>query len=212
MFSIKKLLANKVLIFFVLINMNSYSQSLKAGFKNLSSPEKMWVIFHPFKAKKAFLISNEAMHTTDSICEIDILGKDKKGGHADAFKHSYWMARLAQDIHINAALKLGIAHEKGNYKTFKKNKLEDGFHPDKRSSEMDLFNNKVGTRIGDTNNILEKKLLIELLIEQIKKGEMKVIKKDELGNFLTCDGDIIQKNALVGKWENKKCLISSEFR
>ncbi len=191
--------------------MNSFSQSLKAGFKNISSPEKMWVVFHPFKAKRAFLISKDAIHITDSICEINILGKDKNGGRADAFKHSYWMARLTQVIHKNAALKLGIAHEKGNYKTFKKNKLEDGFHPDKLSSEMDLLNNRVGVRIGAANNTLDKKLLIEMLVERIKKGEMKIIKKDELGNFLTCDGSIIQKDSLVGKWENKKCLISSEF-
>ncbi len=198
-------------ILFIFINISLFSQSKISSFKELSSPEKVWVIFHPFKAKKAFYISKDAIKTTDSICKIDLIGNDKNGGRADAFKHSYWMARLTQDLNKNAAIKLGKAHEKGNYKAYKKRKLEDGFSPDQKSTEMDLFNNNIGANISIENNNLNKEALINLLIKEIKLGKMKILKKDEKGNFLTCDGMIIQKDALVGKWENEKCLISSEI-
>ena len=90
-----------------------------------------------------------------------------------------------------------------------KNKLEDGYPPDKVSSDMDLFNNKVGALIGVENSNLTQKELVNLIIYKIKKGKMKIIKKDDIGNFLTCKGVIISAEYLKGKWENKKCLVAS---
>lgn len=196
-------------VLFILIHISSFSQSKISSFKNLSTPEKFWVVFHPFKAKKAFDISNDAVKTTDSICKVNILDNDKNGGQADAFKHSFWIATLTQNINKRAAIKLGEAHEKGNYKTFKKGKLEDGYHPDKLSSEMDLYNNEIGANIGAENLDKEKSLLIVILIEEIKDGKMKILKKDELGNFLNCKGVVIPMDSLIGTWENEKCLIPS---
>lgn len=196
-------------ILLIFIPLISFSQSKISSYKDLSTPEKFWVIFHPFKAKKAFDISNDAVKTIDSISEINILDNDKNGGQADAFKHSFWIARLTQDLNRRAAIKLGKAHEKGNYKTFKKGKLEDGYYPDMASSEMDLYNNEIGANIGAENLDLERRLLVELLIKEIQVGKMKILKKDELGNFLTCKGLVIPKDSLVGRWENEKCLISS---
>ena len=196
-------------VLFILIHISSFSQSRISSFKNLSTPEKFWVIFHPFKAKKAFDISNDAVKTTDSICKVNILDNDKNGGQVDAFKHSFWIARLTQNTNRRAAIKLGKAHEKGNYKTFKKGKLEDGYYPDKPSSKMDLYNNEIGANIGAENLDTGKRILILILIEEIKDGKMKILKKDELGNFLSCEGAVIPKDFLVGKWENEKCLISS---
>ena len=194
---------------FIIIHISSFPQSKISSFENLSAPEKFWVIFHPFKAKKAFYISNDAVKTTDSICKVNVLDNDKNGGQADAFKHSFWIARLTQDLNRRAAIKLGKAHEKGNYKDFKKGKLEDGYYPDMASSEMDLYNNEIGANIGAENLDKERRTLIEILIKEIQVGKMKILKKDGLGNFLTCKGVVIPKDSLVGKWENEKCLISS---
>jgi len=196
------------LVLLIFFSLNSQAQSKVGTFFTLSSPEKCWVLFHPFKAKKAFEITKITLVKTDSLAKENVL-TDINGGKLDAFKHSFWMASLGQKIGSRASLKLGKAHEKGNYKTFKKNQLEDGFLPDQKSSEMDLYNNKVGAKIGDENKMISQKELVNHILSEIQNGTMKVLKKDVLGNFLACDGDIIPKDSLQGKWENNKCLVFS---
>ena len=199
-------------LLFLFISLNSFAQSNVKSFFDLSSPERWWVVFHPFKAKKAFIVSKNAIHITDSIAKTKILDNDKNGGQIDAFKHSFWMVRLTQKIRYRPAIKLGKAHEKGNYKSYKKNKFEDGFLPDKASSEMDLYNNEIGAQIAINKTELKRERVIDIIIVEIKNGKMQILKKDSLGNFLTCEGEIIPLESLKGKWENKKCLIFSIMR
>ena len=198
-----------VFLFCFLIAYQSYSQSNWQQFKKLSGPKRTWVIFHPFKAKKAFLVSKEANRVSDSLVKSNLLDKDKSGGQVDAFRHAYWMARLRQEIGKSAARSLGRAHEKENYQTYKKRKLEDGVVPDKISSTMDLHNNDVGLSLITKGSKTPKKGLIYRVINAIHLGKLKIIKKNKKGNFLTCDGKIIPTNSLKGKWENNKCLVPS---
>ena len=135
------------LIGFLLLT--SCSSTLKASYGKLSSAEKTWVVFHGFKAKKAYDISLEAEKVTDSIKKKGIIGVDKSGGQLDAFKHSYWMARLTQDIGKRSAYSLGVAHEKGNYQSFKKRRLEDGFLPDKPLRIWIYLTIKLGSVLGN---------------------------------------------------------------
>jgi len=196
-----------LLLIFIYLLLSACSPNLRQSFSNISSPEKTWVYFHPFKAKKAFLISKEAENTKDSISEI--IGNDNNGGHLDAFKHSYWMARLSQKIGKRAAFSLGKAHEKGNYKTFKKHKKEDGFLPDKQSSEMDLFNNSIGISIGNFNKKTSKQDIIQQLLDSLHAGKLRILRKNNSGNFLDCQGKIIPLDSLKNKWNTRKCLIKS---
>jgi len=200
-----------LLLFFLLLLMRGCSPKLRQSFAKVSKPEKTWAIFHPFKTKKAFLISKEAILITDSIAKEDVIGNDINGGQLDAFKHSFWMARSTQLIGKNAALSLGKAHEKGNYKSYKKQQLEDGLYPDKPSSDMDLFNNSVGIRIGQLHKKTSKKFIIEQLLNQIQQGKMRILKKDSLGNFLDCSSNILPLDSLKGKWNTKKCLVKSNW-
>jgi len=199
-------------ILLLFVNFQLFSQSDASHFKKLSSPEKCWVIFHPFKAKRALNISHDAIRITDSIGRSQVLANDKNGGQVDAFKHGYWVAKLTLEIGERASIKLGKAHEKGNYRAFKKGKLEDGFLPDLPSSQMDLYNNNIGAQIALENFELTKEELIDQIIVEIKAGKLKILKKDDLGNFLTCDGVIISKEALMGIWKNDKCLVSSNTK
>ena len=194
---------------FLVVSLESYSQSRTKQFFKLSTPEKCWVIFHPFKAKRAFYVMQEALKTTDSISKIDLIGKDLNGGRLDAFKHSYWMARSSQIIGERASRKLGKTHEKGNYRSFKKGRNENGFLPDQPSSEMDLYNNEIGLKIAKKFQNQTKFEIILTVIDEVQAGSMKILKKDCIGNFLTCSGEIIPKESLKGKWENKKCLVDS---
>ena len=201
----------KVLIFYCfLFSLQGFSQSDWQQFKKLSCPEKKWVIFHPFKAKKAFKISEEARRVSDSVAKTPLLDGDKSGGQVDAFRHAYWMARLRQEIGKRAALQLGKAHEKSNYQQYKKKQLEDGDNPDKISSEMDLYNNSVGITYTQKKIFYPKNGLIYRIVNEILAGNYKVIKKDAEKNYVSCDDKIISKKSLKGKWENEKCLISSK--
>lgn len=200
----------KMLFFiFILFASNSYSQSDFKSFFKLSGPKKTWVLFHPFKAKKSLEISKEANKIADSIKKTSLLDGDASGGQVDAFRHAYWMARLRQEIGKSAARSLGKSHEKENYLTFKKRQLEDGIVPDKISSEMDLWNNEEGLKLTTKGSEISKIGLIYKVINAIKLGKMKIIKKDKKGNFLTCEGNIISAEKLKGKWKNNKCLVSS---
>ena len=140
------------------------AQHKQKKFKDLSSPEKCWVLTHPFKAKRALRISIEAQKTSDSIKKTNTLDQDGNGGQVDAFRHAYWMASLSKEIGKKSAKSLGKAHEKGNHKQFKKNELEDRIIPDEASSEMDLYNNLIGIELYTKNKNASRIELIHLVI------------------------------------------------
>ncbi|CAM1350073.1 MULTISPECIES: DUF6973 domain-containing protein [Tenacibaculum] len=199
----------KILLLLIFTSTSLFSQSNWGKFKQLSTPKKVWVFFHPFKAKKALLISKEANRVADSIQKSPLLDGDASGGQVDAFRHAFWMARLRQKIGKKAARSLGRAHEKENYQTFQKRKLEDGVVPDKISSSMDLFNNDVGLTFTKKGSVASKEGLIYQIINAIHQGRLKIIKKDKRGKFLTCKGAVISNESLQGKWVNNKCLVFS---
>ncbi|MHB0756377.1 DUF6973 domain-containing protein [Polaribacter sp. M15] len=189
--------------------MVSFGQSNHKNFFRLSGPAKKWVLLHPLKAKKALKISLEAKRISDSIQKTNVLDGDGSGGQVDAFRHAFWMARLHQELGKSAARTLGKAHEKENYITFKKKKLEDGVLPDEISSKMDLWNNEQGLKLIKKGSKISKNGLIFRVINAVKSGKLKIIKKDKKGNFLTCNGAKISLQKLLGKWKNNKCLVAS---
>lgn len=193
-----------LLLFFVVSSL-VYSQSKFKSFKKLSCPEKWWVVWHPFVAKKAFNVSQLARQKTDSIKQNKILKGKGNGDQVDAFRHTFWMAQLTNEIGWRRARSLGEAHEKGNYKDYKKRRLEDGEVPDKISSEMDYFNNNVGIALGKNTN----ENLVEKVVELVRTGKCKIIKTDAEGNYLDCGGNVLLKENLKGKWKNNKCLVWS---
>ena len=67
-------------------------------FCKLSGPEKAWVIFHPFIAKKTWKITEQARMETKSLLLDPRLDGDEDGGQLDAFRHAFWMASLSQKI------------------------------------------------------------------------------------------------------------------
>jgi len=202
----------KLLFLVLLLPFYTTAQSNWQQFKKLQGAQKTWVLLHPFKAKKAFIVSREASRVSDSLRVSPLLDGDHAGGQVDAFRHAFWMALLRQSIGENAARSLGKAHEKDNYKTYKDRKLEDGVIPDQISSEMDLFNNEIGLTLSRKDDNLPKKGLMYRVINAILQGKLKIIKKDKKGNFLTCDDKIISKESLKGKWKNNKCLVNSNYK
>jgi hypothetical protein len=175
-------------------------------FKAISRPEKCWVVFHPFSASKALLISELARDESRQVIKEKFLHGNGNSGQVDAFRHVFWMAKLTKDIGWRRAKQLGLAHERGNYIAYKKHKNEDGDIPDNRSSEMDLFNNNIGIEIGKITALESIKLRV---IESILLGKCKILKKNDKGDFLDVDGNVLSDEILTGTWENKKCLVWS---
>ena len=196
-----------IFIFFLFVNKGLSAQDSKMKkFKQLSGPEKCWVLWHPFAAKKALKITEETRKITEEVKKEKLLKGNGNGGQVDAFRHTFWLANLTHGIGWRRARKLGKAHEKGNYIDYKKHQLEDGVVPDKRSSDMDYYNNDVGIKIGKIANETELKYIV---IEAVKEGRCKIIKTDDSGNFLDVEGNVIARENLKGKWENEKCLVNS---
>ncbi len=190
------------------------AQKTSTGFRALSAPEKCWVIAHPFIAKKAYRCSLKARAVTDSLDKAGVLAGGN-GGQLDAYRHAYWMATLVQEISPRKARKLGAAHEKGNYRTFKKGEMEEGAIPDSMGSVMDLANNNSGIGIG--LKYREESLADTLVplppetqvLHAVWNGELFILKKDADGNYLDCTGNAIDLTLYAGRWNIPKCLVKS---
>jgi hypothetical protein len=187
----------------------SQAQSVITRFLKLSCPEKRWVICHPFISKKILLISDTAVSETKMLVSDTTLDGDLNGGQLDAFRHSFWMAKITQHFGARKALSLGKAHEKGNYRYFKKHRTEDGTVPDFESCQMDLQNNETGIEIGKNNPQLSSADIVSLIISKIRDGKLVIIKKDKQGRYLTCDEHVL--NHITNTWKTGKCLTPSNY-
>jgi hypothetical protein len=181
-------------------------------FQDLSRPEKWWVISHPFSATKAFEITRFVRNVTDSIKKEGIFDGDEKGGQLDAFKHTYWMALLTQNLNHRKAYRLGYDHEKGNKLDFRKNAQKtEKWLPTDSDCTMDMFNNEAGILIGQENPFASEMQIMEIVISKLHEGDLIIIYKDEEGNLLDCDGKIIDRENYLHQWEVPACLIPSSY-
>jgi len=204
----KKIQTLIFLFFIVIFSEKVLSQS---SFKALSPPEKKWVMLHPFKAKKAQKITFDVQLIVDSIRRSGSIGSDNNGGSLDAFKLRFWMASLVLQIGRKQALKLGYAHEDGNYLDFQKHRQEDAILPDSVSSVMDLKNNESGVSLVEKHEIVSTDQVINKILEALAAGKLTIIKKDQNGNFVDCNGSLISKLEWAGKWNIPKCLVQSFY-
>lgn len=200
----------KIKLFFCFLILTSVVFSQRSiRLNQISCPVKWWVVTHPFVSIKAMKISTISQNLASSDSIKTIFGTDGNGGGLDAFRHTFWMASLSQRIGDRRALKLGIAHEKGNQKDFEKRRLEDGKLPDKVSNDMDLHNNAVGISLTQKKEGLTQKQLIKRVYDAYTSGKLIVLKKDSSLKSLTVDGDIILDRDWQGKWENNRVLVPS---
>jgi hypothetical protein len=199
----------KLLLFLLLTGSMNVQAQFRKQFKELGCVEKRWVLFHPFVAKKTARLSSKVVKVANSDSIKSILGKDGNGGNLDAFRHTYWMAILTQEIGDRRALKLGIAHEKKNKQDFKKKRLEDGAIPDSVSIEMDLFNNCVGAGLVEKKQNVTTKEIQGMVILKICKGNTLVISKNVELQSLNAFGNILPRSDWEGKWNSGRVLVPS---
>jgi hypothetical protein len=204
----KILFTSILIVMFGIIKSNAQSGIIKKFFA-LRSPEKIWIIKHPFISRKAYKITQEVQRISNEMIKDTTLDGDYSGGQVDAFRHAFWMANLTIKIGESKARSLGIAHEKSNRIDYEKRKPEEQFIPDSISSAMDLQNNEAGIEIGKENKNFTQSELIEIVKKSIQNGKLVVIKKDKKRNFLDWEGNIIDDKKWQGKWYNPKILVPS---
>lgn len=201
-----------LLLFFTALSNNISGQRLKG----VSRPEKWWAVTHPFIANKAYRCTRYVIKVCDSLKKENRIGSDLNGGKLDAFKHTFWMAYLGSNISPKKAYKLGVAHEKGNYLMYKKGKQEDGILPDSVSGVMDIINNQSGIEIAVNFRIWKKENQVQEMIEyvliQLEKGNLYCLLKNKKGEFISCNGEIIQSATYNKKWGVPKCLVKSNVQ
>jgi hypothetical protein len=200
-----------IIVFLFKINSVYAQKCFLKKIRSVSCPERYWAITHPFIANKAFKISVKAKQTAYDLIKDTLLDHDYNGGQVDAFRHAFWMSCLVRKIKPQKAYKLGYAHEKGNFRNFKKHKTEDGTLQDSIASAMDLYNNKIGIEIGLEHINVPEDTLKKIIIQAILNGKMKIIKKTKTGESLDTQNNIIKNSEWQGKWINARCLVNSNF-
>jgi len=212
-------MTKKIIVIFLFIQSRCFSQS-----PPLSLPEFYWALSHPIAAIKVKVITKRCdayLQKCYSIASLPNSGKDKdnlaldnynNGGKQDAFRHVFFMAAYSSKIKPKKLRKLGRAHEKANYRSFLRSRKEDGEMPDSLGSVMDLQNNELGIKIGRSNKTPDLFQLLELVISEINNGKAVIMKRDQAGRYLDCQGKIIDPGLFKKKWYVPKCLVASDYQ
>jgi hypothetical protein len=196
-----------VLVYLFLSSFSSLAQ--RSAFMQLGVAQKKWVLVHPFKAKIAYQVTQQALVKLDSLGATNYFeGNIKSGSKADAVRHAYWMVLLSKKIGKRRALKLGKAYERKNKRDFKKGSVEGSYLPDLVGMQMDLKNNAVGVNIENRVNSNE---LLAVVLSFIEQGKLVYIKQNEKGEFLDKNGQIILHEDWSGKWKNDRVVIPTSL-
>ncbi len=188
--------------FFLFLSLSLFSQTVK-----YSTYEKIWAIKHPFAAMKVKRIS-AFIHQHGPQVQLDLFNT---GGKQDAYRHTFYMAAFAQKTGIKKVRRLGLAHEKTNYRQFKHSKTEEGEVPDSLGTVMDIYNNELGLNLGAANKTLSLEELSALVVTEIKKGKALIMKRAKDGSYLDCSGAKLDLKQYSGKWYVPKCLVKSDY-
>jgi hypothetical protein len=177
-------------------------------YKAISFQEFKWAIFHPIAAIKVKQITKKCniyYYNPNLKVQLDSF---ESGGKLDAFRHIFYMTAYAQKIKIKKLRKLGIAHEKGNFKQYLKSRLENGELPDSISTVMDLNNNEIAFTLQNKHKNLSLIELQNIVIKLINKNGAFTILRNQFGEFVDCEGE---KIILKKKWNINKCLVNPTF-
>lgn len=189
---------------------DSRSQSLLKQYRSLPSSEKRWVRRHPHAALKVRAITSIVRKEVIDYSRKNLVDTLFNGGTADAFRHCYWMALCAQKIGSKKAQSLGEAHEKGNREQFEKGIKEDAVLQDSISCLMDLHNNRIGIGIATDQKSIDAETLKFHILEKIKQGELRILRRNSQNQFTDCEGNIVVKpGGDQRKWELPYCLVPS---
>ena len=182
------------------------SQNFEKIYESMKTKDKIWCLNNLSSVLIAKEISEEVMFTMDSLNQISYLGGNSEGGVFDAFRHIYWMYSLSNEIGPKKAKRIGEIYE--NYGEYMfNNSYMSGY--DSVGRVMDLFNNDIGISLS------KEKIPYSLIFNEIdnilRDGRAKVVKKNDLGESLDIDGNVIQDTIWKQTWQNNRILINSSL-
>lgn len=197
---------SKLLIIALILSMKLISQK-----KKIFNPVTIWAITHPLSASKIKKIHRE--------CQVIYQNKELKqrldsfanGGKIDAFRHIFFMVAFHQKVKTSALRKLGIAHENQNYRQYLKGEENGEWRHDSLSMVMDLYNNEVALQVNATSEKIPLEELKEQVIQIIQNGKALILKRNQKGDLIRCDGSLIHKGEFSDAWYIPKCLVSSDY-
>jgi hypothetical protein len=189
-------------VFFLLCGLTYQAQS---------RAEYQWAFFHPFSALRVKHITGRCDVLYQAYKKRAEPDAFENGGRLDAFRHCFYMAAYAQKIKRRKLIRLGHAHEKGNYKSFLRSQTEEGELADFMSCEMDLFNNYLGISLGSENRNLDLDSLAVLVITAIYQGRAAIMKRNVNGQYLKCGGEVLDLDRFKKDWMRPKCLVPSNY-
>lgn len=206
-----KTVANKLLLKSIMFTymLFALSSSNVCSQTKLSKYEQQWVLLHPsaaIKIKKHIKESREMYLQVKASEQLDTFDV---GGKLDAFRHVYTMAYLTKYVKPHKLRQLGIAHEKGNKLGFYTNKLEFNERADSLGCQMDLINNELGFKIGQLYKKKNSDDLKNRVIAEINTGNAWHLKRNQQGNYLNCDNEVIDMKSFKKQWFVPKCLIKT---
>ena len=182
-----------------------HAQDFEKIYRSMSFKDKMWCIQNYDCVLAAVDISNDFMQTMDSLNKVKFLGGNSEGGKFDALRHIFWMYSLSNEIGEECSRRIGQIYE--NYGYYIYTTTENSGY-DSVGMQMDLFNNELGILLN--LDVKEKQLIIKAIEEIINSGQAKVIKKNQNGESLNVNGEIIPESEWKKSWNNQRVLVNSD--
>lgn len=190
------------LMTFLFLNLSA--QKFQKIYESMTFEDKLWVIKNHDKVLRSVDVSKSVMKTMDSLDKIDFLGGNKEGGIFDAFRHIYWMYNLSSEVGEECARKVGEIYEGYGEYIFKTTEMS-GY--DSVGRQMDLFNNELGINLAKQS--IKKRLVFSEIRKIIKLGKAKIVKKNQNGEDLDINGEIIPTEEWKKSWNNRRVLVNS---
>jgi hypothetical protein len=192
---------HKLLLFLFLPLLHACSSS--SVLRQTGYHQRIWAIGHPCKVSMAMKTTRLVLSDLSTYKYHHALDTFETGGLYDAFRHLYWSAKLTAAIGSRKASRLLEAHEKDNHLFFCRGKNEHGSRPDSMQCVMDRLNNECGIEIGKTSS--PDSLVIRSL-DAIKLGKAYMLNLNGKGQYLDCNGNLIDRKLYKEKWYIPVCL------
>ncbi len=173
-------------------------------FSQTTLPELKWSVLHPFAALKVIMVKKQCDRYLENH-PVELTGPSF-GGNKDAFRHLFYMSAIASKIGAKKSRKLGVAHEKGNFRQWKKKRFEDGSLADSLACVMDLRNNDTAIALTQRYGKLNLTELYQRSLRTIIEGRAWMLLYSTEGKRLNCNKEIIYTTT-PRKWFVEGCLV-----
>jgi hypothetical protein len=166
----------------------------------VSRYEFFWALRHPFAAMKVKRVYHKAYVVYQEQKQKQEPDSFSVNGKLDAFRHIFFMAAFSQKIKSRKLVKLGVAHEKANYKQFKCDPKREKVQQDSLSTVMDLTNNLIGIQLGRGCRKCSLDELRNKVLALIYEEKVCYILRNNEGRYISASNEEIPLKDYKGKW------------